>query len=274
MERWRWLPRVFEDRYVAINVPDQSLNYVHDGDVALSSKVVVGRKAYPTPITRTAITAVVANPPWNIPGFIAARDLLPKLRRDPNYLATRNMVIMGAPEDDPHGRKIDWHKIEAATFPYAIRQLPGPFTALGQVMLDSPNDFDVYLHDTPNKKLFDLDDREVSNGCVRVQKIFPLASLALTGDAEEGMEKLTSLTKAQMHETQRLELEKPLPVYFLYWTAFSGPDGELEFRPDVYDRDPVLIAALAPVSRAIPLPKTKPPLSAAASGPEEEDLSP
>ena len=117
-------------------------------------------------------------------------------------------------------------------------------------MLDSPNDFDVYLHDTPNKKLFDLKQREISNGCVRVQQIFPLASLALTGDAEEGMDVLTEATKS--HETQRLELERPLPVYFLYWTALPGPDGQIEFRPDRNGRDAPLIAALSEKDRGSP----------------------
>ena len=251
MERWRWMPRTFEPRYIAVNVPDESLAFVHDGTVALRSRVIVGRKTSPTPITRSTIVAIVANPPWNIPGDIAARDLLPHLRQNPNYLASQNMVIVDAPADDPHGRKIDWRKIIPAEFPYAIRQLPGPATALGALMLDSPNDFDVYLHDTPNKKFFEFDQREISNGCVRVQQIFPLASLALTGDAAEGMDRLAKAAKS--HETQRLVLDRPLPVYFLYWTAMANADGQVGFRPDRYGRDAILIAALTKGNSSIPL---------------------
>jgi L,D-transpeptidase YcbB len=236
------MPRQFENRYVAVNVPDQSLTFVRDGTIALSSRVIVGRLSSPTPITRSNVVAVIANPPWNIPGDIAARDLLPQLQRNPNYLASHNMVIADAPADDPHGRKIDWRKIVPAEFPYAIRQLPGPTTALGVLMLDSPNDFDVYLHDTPNKKFFQSERREISNGCVRVQQIFPLASLALTGDTAQGMDQLAKATKS--HETQRLMLDSPLPVYFLYWTAIAGPEGQVGFRPDIYGRDAALIAAL------------------------------
>jgi len=209
----------------------------------LSSRVVVGRKASPTPITRSTIMAVVANPPWNIPGYIAARDLLPHLRRDANYLASRHMVVMNGPSGDPTGRTIDWKSVVPAEFPYEIRQLPGPATALGAVMLDSPNDFDVYLHDTPNKTVFASGQREISNGCIRVQQIFPLASLALTDDPDAGMEELSQATKTQ--KTQRLELDDPLPVYFLYWTAVVGPDGEVGFRPDRNGRDGPLIAAMA-----------------------------
>src|SRR6266850_2407044 len=249
MERWRWMPRQFEHRYVAVNVPDQSVQYVRDGKVVLTSRVVVGLKASPTPITRSAITAVVVNPPWNIPGDIAARDLLPQLRKNPNYLASKRMVVTDGLPNDPYGRKINWQKVVPAEFPYAIRQLPGPETALGAVMLDSPNNFDVYLHDTPNKRLFDSTQREISNGCVRVQQIFPLASLALTDDTAKGMSELTKATKSR--DTQRLTLDEPLPVYFLYWTAVAGPDGDVGFRPDRYDRDTRLIAALTQGERRI-----------------------
>jgi murein L,D-transpeptidase YcbB/YkuD len=197
---------------------------------------------------------VVVNPPWNIPGDIAARDLLPHLKQNPDYLALKHMVVTDGPPGDRSGRKIDWRKVSAADFPYAIQQLPGPGTALGALMLDSPNDFDVYLHDTPGKQFFTLPDREVSNGCVRVQQIFPLASLALKDDPEQGQAMLRQAVKTG--KTQRLTLSSPLPVYFLYWTATADANGNVEFQPDHYGRDGVLIAALAgkrvkPVARAI-----------------------
>ena len=260
MERWRWMPARFEDRAIAVNVPDQSLAFIADGEAVLKSRVVVGQKASPTPILRTAVIAAVVNPPWNIPGDIAAKALLPHLRRDPGYLASRHMVVMDGPPGDPIGRTIKWRKIVPDEFPYAIRQLPGPATALGALMLDSPNDFDVYLHDTPNKKLFDLDSREISNGCVRVQQIFPLASLALGPDQAQAMSELTAARNS--HQTQRLALDQPLPVYLLYWTALGDADGDAGFRPDLYRRDAPLIAALA---------KQEPP-SAQASGAEASKL--
>jgi murein L,D-transpeptidase YcbB/YkuD len=250
MERWRWLPPQFESRYIAVNVPDQSVQYVQDGKPLLTSKVVVGRKTSASPIIRTEIKTVVVNPPWNIPGDIAARDLLPHLKRNANYLVTRNMVVMDGPPGDPRGRTIKWRDIKPAEFPYAIRQLPGPRTALGAVMLDSPNDFDVYLHDTPNKKLFDLTSREISNGCIRVEQIFPLASLVMTGDAKQGLDELNKVRRTR--QTQRLPLDNPVPVYFLYWTAMADEDGTVDFRPDRYGRDTTLIAALARGSAIAP----------------------
>jgi murein L,D-transpeptidase YcbB/YkuD len=117
-------------------------------------------------------------------------------------------------------------------------------------MLDSPNDFDVYLHDTPNKKLFDLTSREISNGCIRVQQIFPLASLVMTGDAKDGMDELNKVRRTG--KTQRLTVDNPVPVYFLYWTAMVDENGGVDFRLDRYGRDTTLIAALARGSAAVP----------------------
>ena len=218
MERWRWMPRTFERRYVRVNVPDQTVDFVRDGEVVLSSKVVIGRKNSATPILRTTITSVVANPYWDIPGDIAAASILPKLRKNPNYLATRNMVIVRG----------------------QIRQLAP--SALGYLMLDSPNDFDVYLHDTPGKALFERDNRESSHGCVRVQQIFPLAALVLADDKEAGMDRLKKTVASG--RTQHLALDQPMPLYMLYWTVIAGEDGAVEFRPDRYNRDKPLIAAL------------------------------
>jgi murein L,D-transpeptidase YcbB/YkuD len=242
LERWRWVPREFEARYVAVNVPEQSLVFVQDRNVALRSRVIVGRRSSTTPILRTSVRAVKANPPWNIPGDIAARDLLPYMRRNPNYLKERRMVLVDTLETDPYGHQIDWRAVEPSEFYYSVRQLPGPDTALGDLMLDMPNDFDVYLHDTPAKGLFAHADRTVSNGCVRVQEIYPLASLALTGDPDAGMARLNDAIATG--ETQILDLQNPLPVYLLYWTAVPSSEGGLTFPPDLYDRDDALIGAL------------------------------
>ena len=154
MERWRWLPRRFERSYVRINVPDQSLDVIENGVVVLHSRVVIGKKVTPTPILRTEVVAVVANPEWDIPDDIAARDLLPRLRQNPKYLAARKFTLVDGPADDPDGTTINWRKVKSDKLPYQIEQPPGPDNVLGHTMLDSPNDFDVYMHDTPNKKLF------------------------------------------------------------------------------------------------------------------------
>ena len=242
MERWRWLPRTFESRYVRVDVPNQSVEFVRDGEILLTSRVIVGRKDSPTPILRTMIKSIVANPPWNIPGDIAANQILPKLRSNPNYLAAAHMVLVNGPPDDPQGRRINWRAVPAGTFPYQVIQVAGPYSTLGALMLDSPNDFDVYLHDTPGKAFFANNVREISNGCVRVQQIFPLASLILTNDTKKGLDQLNKTIA--LGRTTPIALDDPVPVYMLYWTAVAGADGSVEFRPDRYQRDRRLLAAL------------------------------
>jgi murein L,D-transpeptidase YcbB/YkuD len=218
MERWRWAPRSFEARYILVNVPDQSLEFVEDQSAKLSSKVVIGRKDAKTPIMRTEVVAVVANPAWDIPDDIAAKRILPHLRHNPNYLASKNMTFADG----------------------GLQQNPGDDNVLGKLMLDSPNPFGVYMHDTPDKKLFLLSVRQKSNGCVRVEQIAPLASMALGGEDPDDR----IIEAIATGETTRLELSQPLAVYVLYWTAFADDDGAMEFRPDRYDRDPPLIAKL------------------------------
>jgi murein L,D-transpeptidase YcbB/YkuD len=240
MERWRWMPRSPEPRYIRVNVPDQSVQFVANGEVALESRAIVGRLTSKTPIARLMAQQLVANPPWHVPDDIAAASILPQLKRSPDYLKTRNMVLVNGPADDPHGLKINWRKMKK--MPYWVDQNPGDDSAMGVLMLDSPNDFGVYLHDTPGKALFKPDLRLKSNGCIRVEQMLPLASLVVSGDAVAGLNQVQEAISSG--ETKRLALEQPLPVYLVYWTAVASPDG-VGFRPDLYGRDKPLISALS-----------------------------
>lgn len=241
MERWRWLPRQFEERYIRVDVPSQSVDFIEKGKSVLHSKVIIGKDGDDrTPILRAPANAIVVNPPWNIPDDIAAKAILPHLRKDPNYLASRNMVLVDAP--DPTGAQIDWQEVKGDNLPYQIQQQPGPHNVLGALMLDMPNDFDVYLHGSSNPALFGLRNRERSHGCVRVQDVVGLAALALKGSVDKPKDALTQ--QISSGETQRMALSRPMPVYLLYWTAYVDKDGAVGFRPDRYDRDLPLIARL------------------------------
>jgi len=259
------LPRDFEQRYIAVNVPEQSVRFIRNGTVELTSKVTIGRKQSPTPILRTSVLAVIVNPPWEIPGDIVVNQLLPKLRRNPGYLASSNMVLVNGPDRDPQGVKINWRNVSPTAFPYRVVQIPGPTNALGRIMLDSPNDFDVYLHDTPGQAIFARSERTVSNGCIRVEAIHQLTALALdTPDADRLVGEIIDTGK-----TQRVDLAQPLPVYLLYWTAVGTDDGAVEFHNDLYNRDAKLITAmdvmrtdldeLAPAEKAVASPASLPP---------------
>ena len=219
MERLRWLPHRPERVRVVVNVPDARLVIVDGDREALSSAVIVGKPRTPTPIFRAEITQVVANPPWNVPAAIARNEILPRVARDPGYLARHNMVIIDG----------------------QVRQLPGGKNALGELKIDLDDRFSVYLHDTPSRNLFNRRQRFLSHGCVRVAQIYPLASYVLTGDTTAGMEQL--LAAVATSGTMRLPIKSPIPVYLVYATVFPGPDG-LQFRPDIYGRDRRLIAAM------------------------------
>ena len=220
MERWRWLG-AFEPAYIAVNIPEAQLIVHREGQIVLTSRVIVGKPKTPTPIFRALVVGVTANPPWNVPTAIARHEILPKLRRNPDYLAQHHMIF-----------------VESG----GIRQLPGADNALGTLKLEMPNQFDTYLHDTPTKALFVRYARYFSHGCMRVELIMPLASIVLTGDDTSA---ITALQNAiATGTTQHLTVAKQLPVYVLYWTAVANEDDNVTFLPDIYGRDRRLIAAL------------------------------
>lgn len=235
MERWRWLPRTLGERYVMVNVADAQLKAVNGGKLILTSRVIVGDRAHPSPMLKTTAVAVTVNPPWNVPPSIARREMLPKLRRDPAYLQKQNMILLNGPPGDPQGLAIDWRAMSARAFPYRLQQRPGPANSLGVVKVEMPNSFDVYLHDTPMRTLFARPERTLSHGCIRVEQVQPLASFALTGSITEALDDLRDAITSG--ETRRFAVKNPLPIYLLYWTAVANDDGSIGFRPDPYGRD-------------------------------------
>jgi murein L,D-transpeptidase YcbB/YkuD len=221
MERWRWMPREFEPRRIAVNVPSATLQYFNHSIAELNSNVIVGNPAKRTPIIRTEATAVTVNPVWYIPPSIVWNEIVPRMRRNPYYLQRAGYIRSGG----------------------QLYQPPGPRNALGRIKIEMPNNFGVYLHDTPSKALFQRETRTLSHGCVRVEQIAPLASLAISGDAQDMMAEISDIIATR--KTTRLPLSERIPVYLLYWTAIADDDGHAGFPRDVYGRDPRLLAALA-----------------------------
>jgi murein L,D-transpeptidase YcbB/YkuD len=220
MERWRWLPHKLPRRYIAVNVAGATLRVVADGNTVLTSRVIVGKSWTPTVIFTAEAEALTINPSWHVPASIVRHEILPKLRRNPAYLSRHHMRMRD-------GR---------------VRQLPGPFNALGLIKVQMPNQFSSYMHDTNARKLFARGNRHLSHGCIRVQKIRPLASWLLTGSTQAGQETINEAIAAA--RTKTLPLDKKVPIFVLYWTATARADGTVEFHPDIYGRDRALIAAL------------------------------
>lgn len=241
MERWRWLPARLEPDRIEVNAATAELKLWLGGKQVLSSRVIVGKPDTRTPILRAEGAGITVNPPWNVPHSIATKEILPKLKRNRAWLAGQDMVLLDGPPGDPHGLTVNWRAIRAGTFPYRIRQAPGPKNPLGLVKLELPNRFDVYLHDTPGKAAFARDDRARSHGCIRVEQILPLASYALTATPDAVMLIQDAIGQG---ETRYMPLTRKLPIYVVYWTAFPGADGKIQYVTDVYGRDQRLIAAM------------------------------
>ncbi|MEO3470462.1 L,D-transpeptidase family protein [Roseomonas sp. CAU 1739] len=212
LERQRWLPRPLPADRAWVNVADQRLVLYRDDEAVFSTKVIVGDIApvNQSPEFHTKIEASFFNPPWVIPADIVTAEYLPRLTRDPTYLERNNMVLRDNGE---------------------VEQRPGPTAGLGLVMFDMPNRFDVYLHDTPDRHLFNRDNRRLSHGCIRVQNPVEFAALLMEQPIEAINEGIA------LGSTTRNSLPTPVPVFVTYQTAFADAAGGVEFRPDFYGRD-------------------------------------
>jgi murein L,D-transpeptidase YcbB/YkuD len=239
MERWRWLPRDLGERYILVNIPEMRLD-VYEGDkVPLTMKVVVGKPDSQTPIFNDQMTYVVFSPYWNVPETIAQNETLPAVIKDPEFLTRNNMDVV-----DKAGNAVDPSAIDLGdASAYRFRQRPGTNNSLGLVKFMFPNQFDVYLHDTPADSLFSRAARSLSHGCVRVEQPEALAKYVLGDQPEWTPEHIAEAMHAGEEKT--VKLKKALPVYLGYWTARTNPDGLVQCRRDVYEVDSRLTARLA-----------------------------
>jgi murein L,D-transpeptidase YcbB/YkuD len=245
LERWRWLPQDLGRRHLRVNIAGFDLE-ARDGDVVeLGMRVVVGQPYRRTPVFSDSMTYLVLNPSWTIPPRLAVEDKLPLIRKDPSYLQRQRISVFsgwGADATVVDPATVDWAALGAKGFPYRLRQEPGPLNALGRIKFMFPNQFDVYLHDTPQRELFGKAARDFSSGCIRLQRPLELAEWVLRPDASWTRARLESSLASNQEQTVRLP--KPVPVHMLYWTAWADPDGLVNFRRDVYARDRRVLEAL------------------------------
>lgn len=245
MERRRWMPDDRGNRYIFVNLANFDAKLVDGLDTVFHTKVVVGAPYHRTPVFSDVMTYMEINPVWNVPESIARKELLPKIQEDPNYLAESNYTLLmswdqNAPKVDP--QSINWSEITASSFPFRIRQEAGENNALGRIKFMFPNQFNIYLHDTPARSLFARTERAFSHGCIRVAKPLELAAAVLKGQGDWNLERVAEAVESGV--TQRVNLERPLPVHLTYITAWVNKDGTVHFRNDIYGRDKLLASAL------------------------------
>ncbi len=246
LECWRWLPQDLGDRHVRVNIVDFRLGAFENGYEAFSMKVVVGRKEDSTPVFSDRAVAVQLNPSWNVPANIAGTEMLPELRKDPDYLAKHDMELLGDwSESAPVIRtdSVDWSQVSDQDFKFRIRQKNGDASALGRIKFVLTNPYNIYLHDTPAKQYFDHDKRALSHGCVRVADPPKLALWMLGTDSGWTPARLDSAI-AKGEESFVPVPGKGVPVHILYWTCFVDNQGGLQFRPDLYNWNRKMEAAL------------------------------
>jgi murein L,D-transpeptidase YcbB/YkuD len=213
MERMRWVPANLSNHYLIINIPAFTL-YDYEGDtLSFKMNVVVGKDIHKTVIFNGDIKYVVFSPYWNVPASIMKKEIMPAIRKDPNYLRRNHMEWNGN----------------------MIRQKPGPFNSLGQVKFLFPNSYSIYLHDSPAKSLFHVSSRAFSHGCIRVAEPKKLASRLLRNDANWNDEKITAAMNRGRE--QYVTLKETVPVFIAYLTAWVDNQGNLNFRKDIYNRD-------------------------------------
>ena len=228
----------FPQNYVAVNIAGTSVEAVEDGKAVRRFTAIVGGKRHELPRLTAKIIAVDINPTWTVPASIIKKEMAPRLRRDPNYLARQHIRVL-----DGRGHEVDPRKLRRVSATraarFTFRQDPGAKNALGSLRLSMPNKDDVYMHDTPQKELFDRDYRFLSHGCVRVEGVYDLAAWLLnvsrTGPDPWDNGKLRSETESG--RTEKIRLARPVPVIWTYMTGWAEPDGMARFRSDIYGLD-------------------------------------
>ena len=222
MERCRWMCSCVSSLkgLIFINIPAYQLTYFSKGKNELVSNVVVGKVMNKTVVFSADMKYIVFSPYWNVPNSILRKEILPKVNRNPNYLAQQDMEWSG-------GR---------------LRQRPGPKNSLGLVKFLFPNNNSIYLHDTPSKNLFSEEKRAFSHGCIRVAKPVELANHILKDDKNWTPEKIDAAMNSGAETWYQLKYT--IPVYIGYFTAWVDDDGSIHFYEDVYNRDAPLASLI------------------------------
>ncbi len=243
LERTRWVFRDLEPRFLIVNIAGFEAYVLKDGKVAWQSRVQVGKTYRKTPVFKKKMTYLVLGPTWTVPPTILREDIIPRIKQDPGYLATRNMVLLDRDGKLVDIGDLDLNAISADNFPYIVRQEPGPTNALGRIKFMFPNKHYVYLHDTPSQSLFNRAERTTSSGCIRVEKPISLAAELLHD--QPGWSEAEIEARIEQASNETVTLTDPILVFLTYWTSVPDDNGDVRFFNDVYARDQAVLDGLA-----------------------------
>ena len=244
LERERWLTRDRGERHIMVNLADATMAVIDNGVPTFTSRVVVGRNQHDlrTPEFSHEMTHLIINPFWHVPKSIARKEYLPMLQQDPLALQKRGLWLLNRKGQRLNTEGADFSVFSENNFPFSIKQPPGGRNALGRVKFMFPNKNNIYLHDTPAKSLFVKDRRAYSHGCVRVQRPFDLAYHLLAPQVDDPVATFHATLKRGVEK--QIDLERPVPIYLSYNSAWVTEDGVPHYRADVYKRDRRVFKAL------------------------------
>jgi murein L,D-transpeptidase YcbB/YkuD len=242
LERVRWVAQQLSDDFVLTNIANYHVYLVRDNDLVWDSKAMVGLPYRQTPVFRSKMKYIVFNPTWTVPPGILRRSILPKIKEDRAYLTDMNMVLVDADGKEVDPASIDWDNITIRNFRWSVVQRGGVGNTLGEVKFIFPNRHLVFLHDTSHRELFVEPTRAFSSGCIRVENPHDLAALLLEDQSGYSRSEITTIVESRRTQTKFLTEE--LTVLLMYLTAWRTPDGNIEYYPDVYNRDNKVLAAL------------------------------
>ncbi|MDR6913593.1 murein L,D-transpeptidase YcbB/YkuD [Pseudomonas sp. 3296] len=245
MERARWLLYKLQGTFVIVDIAGYKVAMYRDGQPIWRSRVQVGKTARNTPIFQAQITYITFNPTWTVPPTILKEDVIPKIQANPGYLASNRIRVLDRAGNVLDPSTVDWSNARGLT----LRQDAGPDSSLGQVVIRFPNDYAIYLHDTPHRELFAKTVRATSSGCIRVENPLQLVELLFNDPVKwnsAGIQKQLANGK-----TENIRLPVKVPVLLAYWTVDLESDGRVAFKPDVYGYDAPVLQAL---NRPAPVP--------------------
>ncbi len=243
LERARWVMHHLPLNFLIADIADFSVALVENDRVIWRTRSQVGDAYRKTPVFRSKIRYMEINPTWTVPPGILDTTLLPGLRKNPHGKLLEQYVVWDRndkPVDDP--AQIPWDRYTGATLPYRLVQQPGPANPMGQIKFIFPNPDFVFIHDTPKRSFFDLERRDLSAGCIRIENPFELAKRLLRLDGQAGENRLQQILNSS--RTERIHLKAPFPIILFYGTVSVDAKGMATFRPDIYERDRELLEAL------------------------------
>lgn len=264
MERARWLLYKLQGTFVIVDIAGYKVALYRDGKAIWRSRVQVGKPFRSTPVFQSEITYVTFNPTWTVPPTILVKDMLPKIQRDPGYLAANRIRAIDREGNLLDPLTVDWTNPRGIT----LRQDAGPDNSLGQVVIRFPNDYAIYLHDTPHRELFAQTRRATSSGCIRVENPLQLVELLFNDPVHWN----SAGIQAQLAngKTENIRLPVKVPVLLAYWTVDLGSDGRVTFKPDVYGYDSAVLRGLNLPSEPPILELQRKGLPAVATGQKEQ----